>query len=116
MRRNIQIRLSKSKDENEYRSLCKKILEEIASNQDSKKFLDIYNDEKTVFYDFTPSLIKKVQREISTSRENSFLTLQEIGKGTTETYRDNMPKSQDAIDTLEEVVRGRIDEKLQGEK
>ena len=57
-RTDVQRRLSTAKSKEEYISSCREIFQEILRRPDADKFLEIYRDEKTSFYDFTPDLIR----------------------------------------------------------
>ena len=61
LRTAIQQRLSTAKSREEYISKCVEILQEIAIRPDAEKFLDVYGDKKTFFYDLTPDLIKQAR-------------------------------------------------------
>ncbi len=61
LRTAIQQRLSTAKSREEYISKCVEILQEIAIRPDADKFLDVYGDKKTFFYDLTPDLIKQAR-------------------------------------------------------
>ena len=61
LRTDIQQRLSTSKSREEYINKCVEILQEIAIRPDAEKFLDVYGDKKTFFYDLTPDLIKQAR-------------------------------------------------------
>ena len=61
LRTDIQQRLSTAKSRKEYISKCVEIVQEIARRPDREKFLDIYGDKKTFFYDLTPDLIKQAR-------------------------------------------------------
>ena len=61
LRTAIQQRLSTAKSREEYISKCVEILKEIAIRPDAEKFLDVYGDKKTFFYDLTPDLIKQAR-------------------------------------------------------
>ena len=61
LRTAIQQRLSTAKSRGEYISKCVEILQEIAIRPDAEKFLDVYGDKKTFFYDLTPDLIKQAR-------------------------------------------------------
>ena len=61
LRTAIQQRLSTAKSREEYISKCIEILQEIAIRPDAEKFLDVYGDKKTFFYDLTPDLIKQAR-------------------------------------------------------
>ena len=61
LRTAIQQRLSTAKSREEYISKCIEILQEIAMRPDAEKFLNVYGDKKTFFYDLTPDLIKQAR-------------------------------------------------------
>lgn len=61
LRTDIQQRLSTAKSREEYISKCVEIFQEIARRPDREKFLDVYGDKKTFFYDLTPDLIKQAR-------------------------------------------------------
>ena len=61
LRTAIQQRLSTAKSREDYISKCVEILQEIAIRPDAEKFLDVYGDKKTFFYDLTPDLIKQAR-------------------------------------------------------
>ena len=61
LRTDIQQRLSTAKSREEYISKCVEILQEIAIRPDAEKFLDVYGDKKTFFYDLTLDLIKQAR-------------------------------------------------------
>ena len=61
LRTAIQQRLSTAKSREEYISKCVEILQEIAIRPDAEKFLDVYGDKKTFFYDLTLDLIKQAR-------------------------------------------------------
>ena len=61
LRTAIQQRLSTAKSREEYISKCVEILQKIAIRPDAEKFLDVYGDKKTFFYDLTPDLIKQAR-------------------------------------------------------
>ena len=61
LRTAIQQRLSTAKSREEYISKCIEILQEIAMRPDAEKFLNVYGDKKTFFYDLTPDLIKEAR-------------------------------------------------------
>lgn len=61
LRTAIQQRLSTAKSREEYISKCIEILQEIAMRPDAEKFLNVYGDKKTFFYDLTLDLIKQAR-------------------------------------------------------
>ena len=61
LRTAIQQRLSTAKSREEYISKCVEILQEIAIRPDAEKYLDVYGDKKTFFYDLTLDLIKQAR-------------------------------------------------------
>lgn len=61
LRTAIQQRLSTVKSREEYICKCIEVLQEIAIRPDAEKFLDVYGDKKTFFYDLTPDLIKQAR-------------------------------------------------------
>lgn len=61
LRTAIQQRLSTAKSREEYISKCVEILQKIAIRPDAEKYLDVYGDKKTFFYDLTPDLIKQAR-------------------------------------------------------
>lgn len=71
LRTDIQKRLSIAENKDEYISLCKTILQEIARRPDSEKFLGIYKNVKTLFYDFTPDLIRKTKKQIEEQKNSN---------------------------------------------
>lgn len=78
LRTDIQKRLSTAKSKEEYVSHCKSILEEIARRPDCDKFLGVHETGKTLFYDFTPELIMKVQKKVAEQRKRQFLGVRAI--------------------------------------
>ena len=65
-------------------SNCKKLLQEIVNMPNAEKFLGTFGESKTIFYDFTPDLIKEALNKKSLQNTMG-LTLQEVGKGTVKT-------------------------------
>ena len=61
LRTTIQQRLSTAKSREEYISKCIEIFQEIAMRPDAEKFLNVYEDKKTFFYDLTLDLIKQAK-------------------------------------------------------
>lgn len=70
LRTEIQQRLANTKSKEEYTSRCKEILKEIAKRPNADKFLEIYGDIKTLFYDFTPDLIMETKKQIAEQKNN----------------------------------------------
>ena len=71
LRADVQKKLCTAKSKEEYVSQCKSILKEIAKRPDSDKFLGVHENVKTLFYDFTPELIREIQESIEEERKKS---------------------------------------------
>lgn len=104
LRTEIQKKLSTSKSKEEYISNCKKLLQEIVNMPNSDKFLGTYGESKTIFYDFTPDLIKEAlnQKSLQTTMG---LTLQQVGQGTIKNFRTKPEQASKAFGTLEAGIR-----------
>ena len=96
----IQERLKDAKSRDEYNSKCRKVLQEIASRPDANKFLEVYGNKKTSFYDFTPELIEQYRPK---------------GKnGLDDCLKDNITRFSDVqkatTDVKNEVAKGEIEQ------
>lgn len=105
LRTEIQKRLSTVRSNEEYNRLCKELLQEIVSRSDGDKFLEISGEVKTLFYDFTPALIRETRENIAAKslEDRGSLTFQEIGQGT---KKDFISAPKDAIKVSESLEKG----------
>lgn len=69
LRTDIQKRLSTAKNKGEYVRKCNALLQKIAGSPDGEKFLGIYQNLKTLFYDFTPDLIMEKKKQIAEQKK-----------------------------------------------
>lgn len=85
-------------------SNCKKLLQEIVNMPNAEKFLGTFGESKTIFYDFTPDLIKEALNKKSLQNTMG-LTLQEVGKGTVKNFKIKPEQASKAFETLETGIR-----------